>query len=98
MPRERSEIVDLLVNAGATGAAQGFGGGQCHLAILAGTGGATTALEALGSDGATWLAVPSASSTVDTIIALDLPSGTYRATVTGGVTPAAIYAQLRGLP
>lgn len=98
MPRFSHEQVDLLVNAGATGAGTSFGGGKAYWLLQAGTGGATSALQVLGPDAVTWIAVPSASSSSSTVLALDLPPGTYRTTVTGGTTPAAIYSQIRGLP
>lgn len=97
MPRFASETANLLTNAAATGSGVGFGGGPCHFILIAGSGGGTTALQALGPDGSTWIAVAGASSATSTIVALNLPSGTYRASVSGG-TPAGIYCQLKGLP
>lgn len=98
MPRYRTEVVNLLSNAGATGSGVAFGGGKAHWLLVAGTGGATMALQVLGPDGSSWIAVPSASSSSSTVVALDLPEGTYRTTVTGGTTPAGIYSTLKGLP
>lgn len=96
MPRYSAETVTLLSNAGATGAGKEFAGGPAVFVMLAGTGGATTALQVLGPDGTTWVGITNASGTTNLAQPLDLAPGTYRASVTGGTTPAAIYAEIRG--
>lgn len=97
MPRFSAETVTLLSNVGATGAGKRFAGGPAVFVMQAGTGGATTALEVLGPDGTTWIGISGASSATSTAVPLDLAPGTYRASVTGGTTPAAIYAEIRGV-
>ena len=97
MPRESAQSVTLLSNAGATGSAAGFGGGKALFTLLPGTGGATTALQILGPDGATYIPISGTSSATAAAVPLDLPAGTYRAAVTGGTAPAAIYASLAGI-
>lgn len=65
--------------------------------MLPGSGGATTALELLGPDDATWVGISGASGTTAIALPLELAPGTYRASVTGGTTPTGIYAEIRGV-
>lgn len=97
MPRYATETVTLLSNAGVTGAGKGFSGGAAVFVMLPGSGGATTALEVLGPDGSTWVGISGASGTSAMALPLELAPGTYRASVTGGTSPAAIYAEIRGV-
>lgn len=97
MPRNAAETVTLLSNAGATGGGMVFGGGPAVFVLLAGAGGATTALQLLGPDGTTWVGISGASSSTSTAVPLDLAPGTYRAAVSGGTTPSGIYAEIRGV-
>lgn len=97
MPRESVQTATVLSNAGATGSAVTWDGGKALVTILAGTGGATVALQILGPNGSTYVNLPGASVTVDTAVVIDLPAGTYRGAVTGGTTPAGIYVQIKGV-
>lgn len=83
------QTIPLLAAASATGAATpvAFGGLFCF--SVAGTfGGATVGLQLLGPDGATWLPVEDDAGaialTTARALAVNLPRGTVRATITGG--------------
>lgn len=97
MPRESASNATLLSNVGATGGNVSFGGGKALFTLVQGTGGATTVLQILGPDGTTWIPISGTSSATTVAVSLDLPAGTYRAEVTGGTTPAGIYASLVGV-
>ena len=81
-----AERIDLLDNAGATGAAQQWPGGAGVFAVTGTFGGATVKLQQLGPDGTTWLDV--AGGDVDLLApgqgGFVLPAGLIRAVVTGG--------------
>ena len=79
----------LLTNASATGAAKQWRGGRGVFTAVATWGGGNIALQYLGPDGSTWLAVGSAL-TANGLATFELPPGQIRAAVT---TATASYAQ-----
>lgn len=87
--------IDLISNAGATGAAKSCALGGRYLMALAGTvGGATVTVEILGPNGATYLTVDGASLTAVGTKVIFLPWGaTVRGAVAGG-TPSGLYLTL----
>lgn len=88
-------LVQLLSNAAATGAWVFFNGGIADFSLLGTLGGATVTLQKMGPDGATAVAV-GASSTVTAVgevQGLNLPTGVYRCSISGG-PPSGLYATL----
>jgi hypothetical protein len=79
----------LLSNASATGAPAQWRGGRGVLTAVATWGGGNIALQYMGPDGATWLAVGTAL-TANGLSTFELPPGLIRAAVT---TATAAYAQ-----
>lgn len=98
MNHHLSEIV-LLDAAAATGAAQRSQLSARYCFAVAGDfDGATVGLELLGPDGATWIAVEDGSGplafTAAAAAIVELPAGSYRATIDGGSDPS-LYATLK---
>ena len=91
--------IDLLANASATSAAQQWPGGRAVASVAGTFGGSTLALQMLGPDGITWLAIAAGVSFTapGSTAAIDLPPATIRATVSGG-TPSGLYARLARVP
>jgi hypothetical protein len=79
----------LLSNASATGSPAQWRGGRGVLTAVATWGGGNIALQYMGPDGATWLAVGTAL-TANGLSTFELPPGLIRAAVT---TATAAYAQ-----
>lgn len=79
----------LLSNASATGAPAQWRGGRGVLTAVATWGGGNIALQYMGPDGSTWLAVGTAL-TANGLSTFELPPGLIRAAVT---TATAAYAQ-----
>ena len=93
--------ITLLSAASATGAAVNvqLGGKYCFDA--AGTfGGTTVGLEMLGADGVTWIAVEDIAGAIAMTVAgaviVEIPAGSYRATITGGAG-VSMNARLRSV-
>lgn len=89
------EKITLLENASADSAYFKVGGGRYCFIVSATFGGGSVALEILGPDGSTAIAIPSASLTSNTAVVVDLPPGQVRANIT---TATAVYAQLVSIP
>lgn len=83
----------LLSNAAATGAAKSRAAVIYTFAVDGTFNGATVALEMKSPDGSSWLAISGASFTAEGAVNVELPSNSYRASVTGG-PPSGIYASL----
>jgi hypothetical protein len=79
----------LLSNASATGSPAQWRGGRGVLTAVATWGGENIALQYMGPDGITWLAVGTAL-TANGLSTFELPPGLIRAAVT---TATAAYAQ-----
>ena len=88
-------VLPLIVNAAVTGPAVPITrGGTYSFSCLGTFSTATVALQILGPDGATYIAIPNASFTAAGVMSVDLPAGsTVKAVVTGG-PPTGIYASL----
>jgi len=90
--------VPLITNAAVTGAAVAWPGGKGFFSVCGTLTGCTVALQFLGPDGTTWLAVPSVSTVATAIgIAFALPQCMIKATLTGG-SPAGVYAAADWIP
>lgn len=90
--------ITLLSGSSATGSSQvsALSGRYCF--AVAGTfGGATVGLQMLGPDGATWINIEDDSGALaissERAVAVLLPAGSFRASVTGG-TGVSLYATL----
>jgi hypothetical protein len=90
---------DLLVAAGGavTGATQYFRGGVAFFAVAGTLGGATTVLQILLPDNATWVTVTGSSLAAAGYASFNLPPCTVRAVTTGG-TSSSITATLTRVP
>jgi len=87
----RLELLSAIT-ADATGSTMYFRGGKCYFISNSGDfGGGTVALQ-YNAFGSTWVTM--ASDTVSSVEALDLPSGDYRAVLSGSTTPTALTAIL----
>lgn len=86
-------VPNLINNGAATGLWVQVPGGRYVVAVTGTFSGATLALEFLGPDGVTALAVASGSLTAAGSFEVSLPEGYARMTVTGG-PPSGIYAGL----
>ena len=89
----------LLSAASATGPSTNIAIGGDYCFDVAGTfGGATVGLEMLGPDGSTWIAVRDSAGALAFTSAgaaiVTIPSGNYRATITGG-SGVSLHARLR---
>lgn len=85
-------MLELLINASATGSAIFWPGGTGTFSVAGTFGGATVTLQFLGPDGSTWIAAGS-----DTTLTaagggnFTLASGNIRVSVSGG-SPSGLYA------
>lgn len=83
----------LLTNGSATSSGVYYPGGLSIFSLV--LSGGTVALEQLGPDNATWLAVTAAIATSSRSGNLQLQPGTYRANVSGST---GVYARLDRVP
>lgn len=96
--------VELLINAGATGASVKWPGGRGFLSAVGTFSGEDITLEALGPDGTTWVTAMDVGGNAATLSAaggllFDLPPCPIRAAVSaGGGTPAGLYARADRIP
>ena len=81
-------MATLLSNASATGSAVQWGGGTGVMCVVATWGGGNVALQYMGPDEATWVAI-GAALTANGILQFTLPPGRIRAAV---VTATVVYA------
>lgn len=94
----------LLTNVSATGAGAGqqWNGGRGALTVVGTFGGTAATLEYLGPNGTSWIAAVTPAGTAVSLSAqgmalFEVPPGTLRVVLTGGV-PVAIYANADRIP
>lgn len=79
-----ADVGTLLSAAVATGAAIPRAKGIYTFAVNGTFGGCTVALEMMGPDGSNYIAIDDTAFTAAGAINVELPSGKYRASITGG--------------
>ena len=96
--------VELLSNAGATGASAQWPGGRGFLAAVGTFSGETLTLQALGPNGSTWVTAMDVGGNAATLstaggLLFELPPCPIRILVSaGGGTPSGLYARADRIP